>query len=295
MTHVSRDPLGDRMKRYEQPYRFVLPRRTYTIVRVDGRAFHTFLAHADKPWDTHVVAAMRRTAERMCLKLAGCAVAYTQSDEISFVLQDFSSLNTEAWFGGVAQKMASVAASTATGIFTREYGRYFDFKSDEDYPTFDARVFTIPDVVEVANYLVWRQRDCVRNSISALAHAHLGPKLVHGKNTDAMQELLFTQRGVNWADTEPGLKRGWLVKKVRYAEGTWMRTRWDAVAAPSFHAGPDNVLAQLLPELPRLQVRVERRDQGGQDKQEQSQAEQLEADHDAGRGEREADRGADQQ
>jgi tRNA(His) guanylyltransferase len=248
----GRDPLGDRMKRYEEPYRFVLPRRTYTVIRVDGRAFHTFLAHADKPWDAEVVTVMRRTAERLCLKLAGCCLAYTQSDEISFVLQDFKSHGTEPWFGGVVQKIASVAASTATAIFTTEYAYHFDTHGEEDYPTFDARVFTISDPVEVANYLVWRQRDCVKNSIGTLAHYELGPQKIHGLNSDQRQELLFAEKGINWNDVEPGLKRGWLARKVRYGEGDAVRTRWETSAAPTFAADSDSILAALIPTLPTL-------------------------------------------
>jgi len=37
-----RDALGDRMKRYEAATGYVLPKRTYTILRVDGRAFHSW-------------------------------------------------------------------------------------------------------------------------------------------------------------------------------------------------------------------------------------------------------------
>ena len=38
----TEDSLGDRMKSdYENRTRYLLPRRTYMIVRLDGKAFHT--------------------------------------------------------------------------------------------------------------------------------------------------------------------------------------------------------------------------------------------------------------
>lgn len=250
-SEVSRDPLGDRMKRYELPYEFALPRRTYTVVRVDGRAFHTFLRHADKPFDHEVTVAMRDTACRLANKLAGCVLAYTQSDEISLVLQDFATTETEPWFGGVVQKMASVAASTVTAIFTTEYDRSFERRGEDDYPTFDARVFTIADPVEVANYLLWRQRDCEKNSVGQLARCVLGHRTIVNMSSTQRREALAAV-GQPWEELEPHLRRGWLIRKITVNEGELVRSRWEAFSAPEFDARPDGILAKLLPQLPRL-------------------------------------------
>lgn len=239
------------MKRYEAPYEFVLPRRTYTVVRVDGRAFHTFLRHADKPFDDDVTIAMRDTACRLARQLAGCVLAYTQSDEISLVLQDFATTETEPWFGGSVQKIASVAASTVTAIFITEYDKSFERHGDEDYPTFDARVFTIADPVEVANYLLWRQRDCVKNSVGQLARCVLGHRAIVNMNSTRRREALATA-GHPWEKLEPHLRRGWLIRKITVTEDELVRSRWEAFAAPEFDARPDGFLAELLPELPRL-------------------------------------------
>lgn len=252
MSDYSKDPLGQRMKSYEAATRLVLPRRTYTVVRVDGRAFHTFLRHASKPWDDDVVHTMKTTTQRLCGALDGAVVGYTQSDEISVVLQDFENNGTQAWFGGVVQKMASIAAATATNAFSGAYGARTDPGDWPTPPLFDARVFTIPDVVEVANYLIWRQRDAIRNSILSLAQAHFPPKAMHGLSTYALMEMLKNDKGVDWEkDVSPGLQRGWMVRKVQEGEGEQMRSRWDVDAAPIFQADGSGVLPQLLPG-PRL-------------------------------------------
>jgi tRNA(His) guanylyltransferase len=247
-----KDPLGDRMKQYEAATRLVLPRRTYTVVRVDGKAFHTFLRHTDKPWDDDVVMCMQVTAQRLCKVLDGALLAYTQSDEISVVLQDFENNGTQAWFGGVVQKMASVGAAYATAFFTQEYRHHFDLEENDLLPVFDSRVFTIPDVVEVANYLIWRQRDTIRNSIQALGHAHFGPRWMHSVDTERVREALRNVKGIEWErDVPQGLRQGWLVQKVQEGEGEEMRSRWDVDAAPEFKADGSGILAQLLPG-PRL-------------------------------------------
>ncbi len=251
---MTRDPLGDRMKQYEAVTRFTLPRRTYTIVRVDGRSFHTFLRHASKPWDEDVVWSMIETTKELCRALDGAVLGYTQSDEISVVLQDFENNGTQPWFGGVVQKMASIAASTATSAFTAEYGRRTD---PGDWPSpalFDARVFTIPDVVEVANYFVWRQRDCTRNSILALAQSLYSHKQLHGLDTRELVVKMRDEKGVDWEkDVSLHLRHGIQVVKESYdatpddADPLTLRTRWTHFAASEFRASGEGALTDKLP------------------------------------------------
>ena len=142
------------MKGYEEAARLVLPRRTYTILRCDGKAFHSHLRGAEKPFDAQFMADMDEVAAVLCKQVAGTVLAYTHSDEISLLLADFGSVHTEPWFGGGGQKMASVSASIATDGAERDPARL---------PVVRLPRVTIPSQVEVANYFIWRQRDCVRN------------------------------------------------------------------------------------------------------------------------------------
>ncbi|MEV0616159.1 tRNA(His) guanylyltransferase Thg1 family protein [Nonomuraea sp. NPDC050404] len=263
--------LGDRMKSYEAVTRTLLPRRTYAVVRVDGRAFHSFLKHADRPFDGAVMRAMDLVAEALCAEMSGSVFAFTQSDECSVLLTDFESTGTQPWFGGVIQKVVSIAASTATVAFNRSYGVRFEPSYAGGYATFDARVFTIPDVVEVANYFLWRQRDCVRNSITMAAQAKFSHRQLHGKSTGDMQEMLWSQHGVNWNDYPAGAKRGRVcVRLADEQDFTWtdphtsdvmkstaVRSRWTSEAAPHFTAKPDGWLASVIPPMPSLVADVE--------------------------------------
>src|SRR5690606_41509505 len=104
--------------------------------------------------------------------ITGTAVADPRSDEIGLLLTDVATPQTQPWFGGVVAKQLSVSASLATAVVNeRRPGKR---------ALFDARVFTISDPVEVANYFLWRQRDAVRNSISMAAQAHFSHKRLHG-------------------------------------------------------------------------------------------------------------------
>lgn len=257
--------LGDRMKAYEAVTRQVLPRRTYTIVRVDGRAFHSYLRGADKPFDQVFMNQMDHVATVLCEEMAGAVLAYAQSDEISVLLTDFGSVHTEPWFGGSVQKMVSAAAATATAILNRD--RFTDY-SNFRLATFDARVFTVPSAVEVANYFIWRQRDAVRNSVSMAAQAAFSHKSLHGLNGNQMQERLWSEKGINWNDYPDGAKRGRVCQRasgIREVTFTHkrsgeeqtidaMRSWWESAAAPHFTAEPGSFLAGIIPALPGLQA-----------------------------------------
>lgn len=207
------DDLGKRMKEnYENRTRYFLPRRTYTIIRLDGKAFHTFTRFLDKPFDVDLMNTMDDTAKFLCEEIQGCKLAYVQSDEISLLLTDFEKITTDAWFDGNIQKMVSVSASMAAVIFN-------DIKTfcPNDFAFFDARVFTIPDAIEVENYFVWRQKDAVRNSIAMTAQSLYSHKELNGKSQADQQEMIF-QKGQNWNDMPEGFKRG---RMVLYQETEW--------------------------------------------------------------------------
>lgn len=207
---MNKDSLGDRMKnQYENRTRYFVPRRTYTLIRVDGKAFHSLTRNCDKPFDDKFAAAMEYTAKTMLQEIEGAQLAYTQSDEISLLLTDFATNQTQAWFNGNLQKMCSVSAGIATAAFNTEY---YDRDS---MGVFDSRVWTIPDPVEVANYFIWRQNDATRNAISMAAQAQFSHKSLQRLSSDQLQEKLFSEAGINFNDYPIRHKRGAAVYKEK--------------------------------------------------------------------------------
>jgi tRNA(His) 5'-end guanylyltransferase len=232
-------PLGDRMKRYEQAYRQVLPRRSYTLMRLDGRAFHTYLRGSAKPFDMDFVSEMNMVTQWLCVDIQGAKFAYTQSDEISILITDFDSIQTEPWVGGRIDKLTSLAAGQASAYLSRLR------QNHPGLAVFDCRAWPMSDPVEVANYFVWRQRDAVRNSIQMVGQTYFSHQELQGKSCDEIQEMLFSKHGVNFNDIDPGCKRGRLIA-CDESEG------WVTMAAPMFKAEPNTILAQLIPSLPSL-------------------------------------------
>ena len=210
-----KDSLGDRIKtQYEDRTRFLLPRRTYTMIRVDGKAFHSFTKNFPRPFDKNLMNVMDNTAIAMCEEIQGAVCAYVQSDEISILLTDFAKPTTSAWFDGNVQKMASVAASTATAHFNRLLAYNSPHGTPLSVAMFDARVFTIPDSIEVENYFIWRQNDASRNSVQMAARAVFSHKECTDKTCPQLQDMLM-EKGVNWNNYTSGEKRGRMIVKVK--------------------------------------------------------------------------------
>jgi tRNA(His) guanylyltransferase len=220
------DALGDRMKsQYEDRTRFFLPRRTYTILRVDGRAFHTWTRGLDRPYDTHLMQCMDAAAAALCQDIAGSQFAFTQSDEISVLLTDFQKESSQSWFDGNIQKTVSVAASIASTAFNLHLMKLKGSSAEYEIPitkklpnaVFDARAFSIPDYIEVENYFVWRQGDARRNSVTLLASNYASPKQLHGKSEAERHDIIHAA-GDNWAKHPVRFKHGAVTRRSNYEQ-----------------------------------------------------------------------------
>lgn len=214
---MNKSNLGSRMKSYEDVTQSKLMRRTPVIVRVDGKAFHTFVnkhfdmysdpSLIDGPFSKSLHEMMTNTTMSMCQFSQNATIAYTQSDEISILFRDWDKHETQQWFDGKLQKICSVSSSMATSYFNF----YFNIDLGDlyfvgDAALFDARVFNLP-FEEVTNYFIWRQKDATRNSINMLGRHYYSAKQLHGKNTSQVQDLLM-EKGVNWNDIPTWQKRG---------------------------------------------------------------------------------------
>lgn len=234
---MDKTTIGDRMKNnYENITRYYLTRRMPVIIRIDGKAFHTFTRGFKKPFDDILVKTMQDTMKYLCENIQGCVLGYTQSDEISLVLTDYAELTTDAWFGNNLQKMCSVSASMATMAFNKFFSHNVeDLESNlaQEHETdgmtelvknmlsyyriyrialkkgamFDSRVFTIPKE-EVCNYFIWRQQDSTRNSIQSVGQANFSQRELNGKSCNDIQDMLMTQKSINWNNYATTLKRG---------------------------------------------------------------------------------------
>lgn len=195
--------LETRMKLYEHTFRqFILP-RTPCIIRLDGKAFHTFTRSFEKPFDMKLADAMNKTAEKLLNEIQNARFAYVQSDEISILLIDYNKFNSQQWFSGNIQKIVSISASMAGVTFSKLIGKT---------AYFDSRIISLPEN-EVVNYFIWRQQDAVRNSIQMVAQSLYSQKELYKKDCNQLQEMIF-QKGINWSKYDSILKNGRILDKT---------------------------------------------------------------------------------
>lgn len=255
-------------KNYEGRSRTFLVRRMPVVLRLDGKAFHTYTKGLDKPFDEGLIEDMQETAKFLCSEIQGAKMAYVQSDEISILLTDYDKLTTDAWFDYNVQKMVSVSASMASAKFNQlRLQRYFNLiektsnkfvniglnaatrvdniKDTNPLAYFDSRAFNIPKE-EVSNYFLARQKDATKNSVSMLAQSLYSHNELFKKNDSEMQEMCF-KKGYNWNDLHYSKKRGSTILKTTTVSGIiwdgsneenpitktgYERSFWEAVETP---------------------------------------------------------------
>lgn len=253
---MDKTSLGDRIKKYEEVSRTYLIPRSYVCIRVDGRSFHTWVRGLDKPFDKGLIQDMDNTAVFLCENIQNARVGYVQSDEISIITANFDNFETDTFFGGNIQKIASIVASMATAKFNDlRKSRLVNEgikRGNEKLAMFDCRCWNVPNHWEAYNTLVWRQQDAIRNSISAVSQYHYSHKELHGKNQAMMHEMLH-RKGVNWAtDFTDGEKNGRVILKETYEipitleqVGPVERTRWKSTGAWVFTKDEGKLLTMI--------------------------------------------------
>lgn len=238
---MIKDNLGDRMKEYyENVSKTKLVRRMPVIIRLDGKAFHTFSKGLKKPFDDILMTTMKETMKYLCQSVQGCVLGYTQSDEITLVLTDYRKLTTSAWFDYEVQKVCSIAAGMATLSFNKIFNKLVDefaetyneawhhSEAEEKYMNtlyrcvgtgaiFDARCFNVPKE-EVTNCVLWRQKDAERNSVNSIAQSLYNHKELQGIKMEDLVAKLETEKGVIWGNYPTDQKRGSCCIKV---DGKW--------------------------------------------------------------------------
>ena len=180
----TKDGLGDRQKSHENVTRNYLVSGVPVVIRCDGRAFHSVTKGCKKPFDHNLIDAMVCAAIDTAKEMQGFVIGYTQSDEVTFVLQDYKTINTDGWFGYNINKIVSISASLMTYYFNKS--EYFQTPK---LAVFDSRAFNVPRS-DLSNMFLWRAKDWERNSLSMYCQSLFSHKQLHKKNRNDMHEML---------------------------------------------------------------------------------------------------------
>ncbi len=202
--------MGDRHKAFEarETMHRLMPGLP-VLVRLDGRAFHTFTRGLARPYDERLSRSMIETTKYL-VDQTHASVGYTQSDEISLAYPN-TDPNNQVMFDGRVQKLCSILAAMATAKFNQQILANIPEKAHL-LPLFDARVYQYPTLDLAAESFLWRETDATRNSLTMAAHAYYSHKELHKAGYAKKHEMLFA-KGINWADFPDFFKKGTYVRR----------------------------------------------------------------------------------
>lgn len=196
MTRILSRVDGSEFKDAERGFRTVLTPGLPAIMRLDGRAFHSYCRGLDRPFDRLFMADMDQVALGLAQQIDGVRLAYVQSDEISLLLTDrlvdeIDSTDPDTpvqgfMFGGQVQKLVSIGAALASSLMNAaRHGTVTDRLA-----IFDARVFTLPDMAAVERYFQWRQADARMNALGMAASARFSHRQLTGVPNTVRADML---------------------------------------------------------------------------------------------------------
>lgn len=230
------ETLKEKQEYYRKLTDYRLLPNSYVIVMLDGRSFSKKVKNKfRKPFDERFVNAMNETTKHLCEQIQGCKFGYCQSDEITLVLSDFETPETDSFFEYRLNKLLSICASAATAKFNacmletrlaESLSKYAPsdvnvdavgevFKNNPLYE-FDCKAWNVPTWNDVFGWVLYRQLDCIRNSKQQTAQTWLHHKELMELNTDEQIEKLKQEKGVDWERFDDGLKYGrFVIKRVK--------------------------------------------------------------------------------
>jgi len=264
------DSLKDKCEYFRSLADHKLIPNSYVIAMLDGRSFSKLIKNKyKKPFDERFMGYMNKVAEYLCANIQGAKFAYVQSDEISILITDFDTPETDSPFGYRMCKLQSLLASMAASKFNQLVAidilkenkqKYIDLPFSDVWEDvelmklveFDCKVWNVPDYNSAFCHFLWRQNDCTRNSKQQSAQTYLSHKELMGKNADKQVELMKERYGVDWNAYSDGEKYGRLIYRTeevfvdKVTDLEYTRMPWRTHEATPFSA-EDSIIRKLIP------------------------------------------------
>ncbi|WP_409199776.1 tRNA(His) guanylyltransferase Thg1 family protein [Methanobrevibacter sp. DSM 116169] len=200
------------MKEYEIYSSFKVPMCSKTILRLDGRSFHSLSSslNFEKPYDENFSKSMVDACIEFFKEFSPKFI-FTFSDEINILFNKLP-------FSGRIEKVDSVFPSFISSSLTLNLNKTYNLNSAKPI-AFDSRVITITDL-EIFKYFKWRQDESWRNCVNSYGIWALKEKYgnkeaqdkINGLKLNEIHELLFDM-GINLNNLPIWQKRGIAIYK----------------------------------------------------------------------------------
>lgn len=216
------------------------------LVRVDGASFSRFTKPFERPFDARIAEAMDYAAAKGVSDF-NCRLAYTQSDEITFL---FWNPEDELPFAGRLQKLASRVAAKTTAAFIMKGLELFPERISRAVPEFDGRATVFPSLDIAAKAVLWREIDARRNAVSMAARSHFTAGDMNGKSSSDLKAMM-TLEGTDFDAMPERFRRGAFFRR-QVVERTLTPEEMSAIPEAHRPTGPVKRTAVTQVSLPPL-------------------------------------------
>ena len=249
---MKHDEFDKKMRAFEKSNDETIRPDMYVVCRIDGRNFSTLTRKIKlKPYDESMANNMQSTVKHLMDCGFPVAFGYTQSDEIS-LLMDHTKIPS---FAGKVRKYNSILAAEASSQMTLMMGLPI---------VFDCRTIQLPTGDHVFDYFAWRRSDSERNCLNMWTYYFLrkdgknpteAQRIMEGKRQTWKHDLLFN-RGVNFDTIPDWQKRGYGFRWIPVYKQAFnpkknkpivvLRRGIQEIVLPRTHGGLKVILSELV-------------------------------------------------
>jgi tRNA(His) guanylyltransferase len=218
-----------RMISYEESTEYKLLRKIPIIIKIDGRSFSTVTRNIQKPFCHKTMSIMNGTMLSLVKQIDGAIFGYTYSDKIIIVLRNDRSETEDPWFGNNIQDICSTTSSLVTYEFLNHMWEIEKSPQFEGSITFKTKVFGIPNISEVINYLIYSQYCCIQHSINSILTSIIGNNSVLDGVSFEDRKKALDDAGISLNDFPSAFRFGvasYIVPQLHRIDGTDARHRW---------------------------------------------------------------------
>jgi tRNA(His) 5'-end guanylyltransferase len=217
------------MVSYEESTEYKLLRKIPVVLKIDGRSFATITRNIQKPFCHKTMSMMSGTMLSLVKQIDGAIFGYTYSDKIIIVLRNDRSETEDPWFGNNIQSICSTTSSLATYEFLHNVWEIDNPPQFEGSITFKTKVFGVPSITEVINYLIYSQYCCMQYAINSILHSVIGRSSVLDGISLEDRKKALDEAGISLDDFPSAFRFGvasYVVPQLRRIDGTDARHRW---------------------------------------------------------------------
>jgi len=244
--------LSERIETYSSISDYKLMSKLPIVICINGANFSKATQLLDKPYCIKFAECMSSTMLQLCSFVEGVVFSYQHNDEIIVIARNDQHVDTGIWYNGNIQKICSIVSSATTMFFHLcSMAKSLNMSGD---PIFTSQVFTVPNISEACNTIIYKQQQNFHTSIQSACLYNLLNNhdkntikdMLAGLNVDDKIHLLEQECGVKYGDYPLSFRRGVAAYKVPKIIDGVMKPKWSVNNELTIFTKDQNFLSNIM-------------------------------------------------